>query len=78
VTYSLRNQSSDSNFVPLTANVDGDVQRVHWFVDDAYVGTSMANEALAWRAQLSGRHLVRAIDDRGRADSRELNIAFVP
>jgi penicillin-binding protein 1C len=77
VTYALRSQGDDNGIVPLTANTDGDVQRVHWFVDEAYIGTSAASESLAWRAQLSGRHLVRAIDDQGRADSREVNVSLL-
>lgn len=77
VTYAVRSQGND-NVIPLTANTEGGVQRVHWFIDESYLGTSAANEALAWIAPSSGRHLVRAIDDQGRADSREVNVSLLP
>jgi len=76
VTYTLRANEADRNFVPLAASAYGDVRRVHWFVDDTYVGTSPPSEAIAWRTTQSGRHIVRAVDDQGRADARELYIAF--
>ena len=78
VTYTLSAKQSERNFVPLAANTYGDVRRVHWFVDDAYVGTSPPSEAMAWRAARSGRHMVRAVDDQGRADARELHVTFAP
>lgn len=77
VTYALRS-SSNETAVPLAAVTDGDVQKLHWFVDDAYVGTSGARESVAWNVPRSGRHLVRAIDDQGRADTREINIEYRP
>jgi penicillin-binding protein 1C len=78
VTYTLQAKEVERNFVPLAANTYSDVRRVHWFVDDTYVGTSPPSEAIAWRAKQSGRHMVRAVDDQGRADSRELTVSFVP
>jgi penicillin-binding protein 1C len=77
VVYTFR-PHRDDNVVPLTASADGNVQRMHWFVDESYVGTGPARESLAWKSPKSGRHLVRAIDDQGRADTRELNVVFEP
>jgi penicillin-binding protein 1C len=76
VTYALTMEQAERDTVPLLASTDGDVRRVHWFVDATYVGSGKATEAVAWHATRSGRHIVRAIDDQGRADSRELNVSF--
>jgi penicillin-binding protein 1C len=77
-TYTLRAARIGGETVPLAATADGDVRTVHWFVNDAYVGTSRPDVALSWIPGRSGEFLVRAIDDQGRADSRELRVAVVP
>jgi penicillin-binding protein 1C len=63
--------------VPLSANADSEVRKLHWFVDENYIGTGTPGIALGWNPEHSGRYIVRAVDDRGRADSRELNVALV-
>jgi penicillin-binding protein 1C len=76
-TYTLRAARASSETIPLAANADSDVRTLHWFVDDAYVGTGEPGIAIPWTPQHSGAFIVRAIDDRGRADSRELRVAVV-
>jgi penicillin-binding protein 1C len=76
-TYTLRAARVDSDTVPLTATADGAVRSVHWFVDDAYIGTSAPDVPLAWLPGRSGTFMVRVIDDQGRADSRELRVDVV-
>jgi penicillin-binding protein 1C len=63
--------------IPLSANADSEVRRLHWFVDEDYIGTGIPGTAVPWNPQRSGKYIVRAVDDRGRADSRELNVALV-
>jgi penicillin-binding protein 1C len=63
--------------IPLSANADSEVHRLHWFVDEDYIGTGVPGIAVPWNPQRSGKYIVRAVDDRGRADSRELNVALV-
>src|SRR6185312_2986901 len=76
-TYTIRAGRVGDEAVPLAANADSEVRRLHWFVDESYVGTSAPGIALAWNPHGSGHYVVRAIDDRGRADSRPLDIALV-
>lgn len=76
-TYTLRAARATSETIPLAANADSEVRTLHWFVDDAYVGTGEPGVAIPWAPQHSGTFIVRAIDDRGRADSRELRVAVV-
>jgi penicillin-binding protein 1C len=77
-TYTLRAARVGSEAIPLAATVDGGVRSLHWFVDDAYVGTTKPDSTVSWTPGRSGAFLVRAIDDQGRADSRELRVAVVP
>lgn len=79
-TYTIRataTDEDDEDTIPLTAHTDTDVQRVHWFVDEAYVGTSAPSTHLAWKPPRGGRYLVRAIDDRGRADTRAVEVELL-
>jgi penicillin-binding protein 1C len=77
-TYTLRSARVDTETVPLDATADGAVRTIHWFVDEAYIGTSAPDVPLAWLPGRSGNFTVRAIDDQGRADSRELRVEVVP
>jgi penicillin-binding protein 1C len=77
-TYALRAARIGSETIPLAATTDGEVRTLHWFVDDAYVGTTRPDTAVSWIPGRSGAFLVRAVDDQGRADSRELQVAVVP
>jgi penicillin-binding protein 1C len=76
-TYTIRAARVGNEPVPLAANADSEVRRLHWFVDESYVGTSAPGIALAWNPRGSGHYIVRTVDDRGRADSRALDVALV-
>jgi penicillin-binding protein 1C len=75
--YELRAARVGEETVAFNANVDADVRAVYWFVDDAFVGAGKPGVALGWVPLHSGSYNVRAVDDHGRADSRELRIGLV-
>lgn len=77
VTYTVRSGRVGSETIPLVANADSEVRRLHWFVDESYVGTGTPGVALGWQPTRAGRYLVRTVDDRGRADTRELVVELV-
>lgn len=77
VTYTLRAARVSAETIPLAATADAEVRTLHWFVGDAYVGTSRPDVAVPWTPARSGTFTVRAVDDRGRSDSRELRVAVV-
>lgn len=76
-TYTLRAGRLSSETIPLAATTDGGVRTVHWFVDNAYVGTGRPDVPVSWTPGRSGEFTVRAVDDQGRADSRTLQVAVV-
>lgn len=77
VTYTLRSGRIGNETIPLAANADSEVRRLHWFVDQSYIGTGTPGVAIGWNPSHAGRYVVRAVDDRGRADSRELIVELV-
>lgn len=76
-TYTVRAARVGNESIPLAANADSEVRRLHWFIDENYIGTGSPGVAIGWNPERSGRYIVRAVDDRGRADSRELDVALV-
>jgi penicillin-binding protein 1C len=74
VAYLLRDGRTDA--VPLSAVSDADARRVHWFVDDAYVGESRSGGTLFWQAR-PGRFVVRAVDELGRSETRTFEVGVV-
>ena len=76
VEYPLRAKHLASESVPLTANASAEVRKIYWFINDAFVGDSVPGVPYVWRPGRVGKFLVRAIDDQGRADVRELRLGL--
>ena len=70
VTYNIRSASNEEK-IPLTAVTDADARTLYWFVDEKLVGRTPAGRPFFWPPE-PGRFTVRAVDDQGRADVREL------
>jgi penicillin-binding protein 1C len=62
----------------LRADAAAGTQSLYWFAGDAYLGRAPFGEGLAWLPSQPGRYLLRAVDDRGLADTRELIVDLVP
>jgi penicillin-binding protein 1C len=71
----VNNQSAES--VPLLASTDADARGVYWFVNESFVATSRPGSTLLWKPSASGKFIVRAVDDGGRSDARDLSIQVV-
>jgi len=76
--YVMRESQPERNVVPLAANADADVGTLYWFVNDSFVGTGKPGVAAAWHPAQPGRYLVRVVDEKGRADARELAVTAAP
>jgi len=45
---------------------------LHWFANNALLGSSKPGEAFAWNPPQMGKYLLRVVDADGRSDSREI------
>jgi|PersoiStandDraft_1058852.scaffolds.fasta_scaffold422250_1 penicillin-binding protein 1C len=66
--------------VPLALRANGLDARdtLYWFANGGLVGKGKPGEGLGWLPQAPGRVLLRVVDQQGRADSREINVEFLP
>jgi penicillin-binding protein 1C len=81
MTYLLRvgdkkndSREDDHSSLALSAQVDGDVRYLHWFMNDQYLGKSSSEKPLFWNLK-PGRFLVRAVDDQGRSATRSFRVS---
>ena len=68
VEYYIRMEREKDRQIPLKAVTDPDVKKLHWFVNQTYLGSMKPTETLLWSAK-PGRFNIRAVDDSGRASS---------
>jgi len=76
VIYHVRVGAADDEVLNLEATAGTARDHLRWFVDAAYVGESAPSSALLWKPQ-PGKHVIRAVDDSGRADVREILVTTV-
>jgi len=74
--YHVRVDPESGEVLNLEATAETPREQLHWFVDTTYLGVSEASTSLLWKP-LPGRHLIRAVDDSGRADSRMITVTTV-
>lgn len=74
--YIVRSGNTTNNQVPFTAVVDPDVDKLFWFIDGAFAGSSRRSKPFLWNAT-SGHYVVRVVDDSGRSASTELKVTQV-
>jgi penicillin-binding protein 1C len=73
VSYVLRAFKTEEKGIPFRATTDADAKEVFWFVNETFVGKAPSGKVFLWSAQ-PGSFVVRAVDDRGRAGSREIAV----
>jgi penicillin-binding protein 1C len=74
--YTVRANAVGKEVIPFQSAHDADVREVFWFVNGHFAGKVYGNQPLMWTAQ-PGRYIVRAVDNLGRTDSRELYVSIV-
>jgi penicillin-binding protein 1C len=72
VAYTLRPGKANDTLAFL-AETDGDAHEVFWYVGRRFAGKSLSGQPWLWKMQ-PGTHVVRAVDDRGRADAQTLRV----
>ncbi|OGW47660.1 MAG: hypothetical protein A2078_05115 [Nitrospirae bacterium GWC2_57_9] len=76
VVYSLRASTLDRERVPLSAVTDADARKLHWFLNDEYLGVSEAGKAFFWKPK-PGKFVLRAVDEHGRSAVRQVTARIV-
>jgi len=76
-TYTLRQSQRRREHISFSAVTDADSRTLYWFVDDIYLGSSAGKTPLDWQPLRSGAYRIRAVDDRGRADSRPVRVEII-
>jgi penicillin-binding protein 1C len=71
--YTLGQGDGEFEAIPLQANAEGDVRKLYWFVGKRLIATVAGGETLFWPAE-PGQHLLRVVDDHGRAASVSLTV----
>jgi penicillin-binding protein 1C len=75
-SYTLRLSHPEQANLGLAATVDADVSRIFWFDGDSFVGSAASGATLAWTPNRAGSHRLSVVDDHGRHDEREIEIAL--
>ncbi len=73
IEYVVRLASKNARQIPLKAIVDSDVTNVHWFIDQAYIGSTKNGTTLLWDSR-PGHFQVLAVDDSGRSTSKQIRV----
>ena len=74
VTYTTR----ISQPVAISLRAEGHLGKLYWFANEAFLGEVNVGEGLAWQPPSSGRFVLRAVDEAGQADSRDINVEVMP
>lgn len=78
VSYTLHRKSAE-DVIHLEASVAADVHSVFWFDGRALIGNApVSSGAMPWRPTSDGVHLIRIVDDHGRAAERDVQVQIVP
>lgn len=73
VKYVLRADSTTNNQIPLSAITDAGTAHLYWFINEAFIAKTKANQPFIWNAK-PGRFIVRVVDDQGVSDARDLEV----
>lgn len=74
VVYQFRLNNQKNERITLSANVDGDVKQLYWFIDNQFIGNSPQDQPIYWAPVKSGLFKLLVVDDAGRSDSRILKV----
>jgi len=74
--YHVRVGAAGDEVLNLEATAETRRDHLRWFVDATYLGESAPSSAMLWKLQ-PGQHVIRAVDDSGRADSRQVTVTAV-
>lgn len=74
VTYTIRLSKPET--IALKASHGGQ-GAIYWFADNGFIAKGKAGAGVAWTPQKAGHYVMRAVDEAGRSDSREVVVEFI-
>lgn len=77
VVYSLR-QSKPGERISLIADSTEERATLYWFAGKSLIGQTRPGVSLEWRPSVAGRFELSVTDDKGRSDSRILQVTIQP
>jgi penicillin-binding protein 1C len=75
VTYTIQLSKPETILLKAKNSSQG---AMYWFANNSFITKSVASMGVPWAPQQAGYYVLRAVDENGLADSRELEIEFVP
>lgn len=72
--YTLKLGKPSSIGLKVKSKTNGDI---FWFANKSFIGKAKASETLSWSPDNPGTYRLRAVDKKGYAATKQLNIAFV-
>jgi penicillin-binding protein 1C len=76
VTYAMRAGETEPKPIAFNATSDADAETLYWFVDTRYIGRTDPRKTLFW-TPVPGTFTVTVVDEKGRSDSRALEVSVV-
>ncbi len=73
--YLLRLSRPRESAIELRATLDADVSRAFWFAGNIYIATTTRGGSAQWIPEREGRFKLSVVDDHGRVDARNVEIA---
>jgi penicillin-binding protein 1C len=77
VTYTLRLSDPERQVIPLSAAIDADSAQLYWFANTNFIGAVARGATLHWTRPAAGTYVIRAVDERGRSATRDLNVEWI-
>ncbi|WP_392564066.1 penicillin-binding protein 1C [Orbus wheelerorum] len=77
VVYQFRVNNQKNERISLNANVDGEVKKLYWFIDNQFIGSSLQNQTLDLLPTKSGVFKLLVVDDLGRSDARIIKVELL-
>lgn len=74
VTYTIQLAKPETIALRATHGGQG---AIYWFADNSFIAKSEGAIATAWSPQRAGHYVLRAVNEHGQADSRDVNIEFI-
>ncbi|CAM4462464.1 MAG: Penicillin-binding protein 1C [Legionellaceae bacterium] len=71
--YTIDSNSHKHKKIIFLASADSDIKTIYWFLNEQYLGKTIPEEPFLWKAK-PGHFIVRAVDEKGRSDAKNITV----